>query len=213
MAPLIGSQAESRAENSTCFPLSTDEELAVLRAMESTGSHYRLLPARCSEVLKAFEAGEFDLLHLIAHGEFAGSSAADSSAVLMEDGELRVAELSPKMALSIRRAAPLIFFNSCHSGRLGFSLTRLGSWGAEFVHLGCGGFVGTLWPVTDRAALAFARAFYAEMTSGRPIGEAMQRARRHVRDRYPNDPSWLAYCCFADPQARIERPLGESPDS
>jgi serine/threonine protein kinase/DNA-directed RNA polymerase specialized sigma24 family protein len=209
-APLIASQAGSPTETSACLPLSTDEELAVLRGLESSGSHYQLLPARCSVVLKAFEAGEFDLLHLIAHGEFAGSSAADASAVLMEDGALRVAELSPKMAVALRRAAPLIFFNSCHSGRLGFSLTRLGSWSAQFVHLGCGGFVGTLWPVTDRAALAFARAFYAEMTSGRTIGEAMQRARQHVRDRYPNDPTWLAYCCFADPQARIERPLRES---
>ena len=71
------------------------------------------------------------------------------------------------MSAALRRAAPLIFFNSCQSGRLGFSLTRLGSWGAEFVRLGCGGFVGTLWPVTDRAASAFAQAFYRSMFEGR----------------------------------------------
>ncbi len=71
------------------------------------------------------------------------------------------------------------------------------------MHLGCGGFVGTLWPVTDRAALAFAGAFYGEMTGGRPIGEAMLRARQQARERYPDDPTWLAYCCFADPLARI----------
>ena len=108
--------------------------------------------------------------------------------------------------MALRRASPLIFFNSCHSGRLGFSLTRLGSWGAQFVHLGCGGFVGALWPVTDRAALAFAGAFYGEMSKGQPIGEAMLRARRQVHERYPDDPTWLAYCCFADPLARIECP-------
>jgi hypothetical protein len=62
--------------------------------------------------------------------------------------------------------------------------------------------VGTLWPVTDRAALAFAGAFYGEMSKGQPIGEAMLRARQH--ERYPDDPTWLAYCCFADPLARIE---------
>jgi hypothetical protein len=31
------------------------------------------------------------------------------------------------MADALRRAAPLIFFNACHTGRFGFALTRLGS--------------------------------------------------------------------------------------
>ena len=52
----------------------------------------------------ALEQGEFDLLHLIAHGEFAGTTAADTSAVLVEDGTFRVAELTPSMAGALRRA-------------------------------------------------------------------------------------------------------------
>lgn len=202
-APLA-SGAGLAAETSAWLPISSDEELAMLRALEAFGSHFQLLPGRRAEILKAFEEGEFDLLHLVAHGEFAGSSAADASAVLMEDGLFRVGELSPKSALALRRIAPLIFFNSCHSGRLGFALTRLGSWGARFIHLGCGGFVGTLWPVTDQGALAFAAAFYSEMSKGHPIGEAMLRSRRQVRAQYPDDPTWLAYCCYADPMARFE---------
>jgi CHAT domain-containing protein len=204
IVPLIMSQAGEAGDSPACTLRSTDEELAILRSLAASESQFRLLPALCADVLKAFEAGEFDLLHLVAHGEFAGSSVADASSVLMEDGAFRVAELSPSMAAGLRRASPLIFFNSCHSGRLGFSLTRLGSWGARLVQLGCGGFVGALWPVTDRAALAFATAFYSEMTEGRPIGEAMLRARLQVRDRYPDDPTWLAYCCFADPLASIQ---------
>jgi hypothetical protein len=184
-------------------PISIDEELDVLRSLQTTGSRFRLLPARRGEILCALEQCEFDPLHLIAHGEFAGMIAADDSSVQVEDGALRVAELTPSMASALRRAVPLIFFNSCHSGRIGFSLTRLGSWGAQFVHLGCGGFVGTLWPVTDRAAAAFAQALYEWMRQGLLIGEAMRRARQRVRERYPNDPTWLAYCCFADPMARL----------
>ena len=93
----------------------------------------------------ALEQGEFDLLHLACHGSFDGPSLADTAAVLMEDGAFRAAELSPRMEGSLRSAAPLIFFNACQSGRLGFALTRLGSWGARLVQLGCGGFVGALW--------------------------------------------------------------------
>jgi hypothetical protein len=122
----------------------------------------------------------------------------------LEDGAFRASELSPRLAAALRAAAPLIFFNSCHSDRLGFSLTRLGSWGARLVHLGCGGFVGTLWPVTDAAASVFAQAFYRSMLEGRTIGEAILQARRQARACHPNDPTWLAYCCFADPMARIE---------
>jgi hypothetical protein len=205
-----GAEASLLREPPAWIPISGDEELAVLRLMEASGSRVQLLPGRCGEILKAFEQGDFDLLHLAAHGEFVGAASADASAVLMEDGPFRAADLSPRMATALRPAAPLIFFNSCHSGRLGFSLTRLGSWGAEFVHLGCGGFVGTMWPVTDRAASVFAQAFYRSMFEGCSIGEAMVRARKQVRERHPNDPTWLAYCCFADPLARIELPARKS---
>ncbi len=141
-APSLASEAGQSREPSAWLPVSADEELAVLRALEASGSHLHLLPARCSEILRgAFEGASLQLLHLAAHGEFAGSSAADASAVLMEDGPFRVAELSPNMAAALRRAAPLIFFNSCHSGRLGFSLARSTRGVPSSVRLGCGGFV------------------------------------------------------------------------
>jgi CHAT domain-containing protein len=108
------------------------------------------------------------------------------------------------MAAALRHAAPLVIFNTCHCGRTGFSLTRLGSWGAQLVRLGCGGFVGALWPVSDRAALAFAGAFYEQLTRRCPLGEAVRLARLRVREQYPGDPTWLAYRCFADPMAQVE---------
>ncbi len=65
--------------------------------------------------------------------------------------------------------------------------------------------MGTLWPVTDQAAFVFAQAFYELMSQGLPIGEVMLAARHRVRLRFPNDPTWLAYCCFADPWARVAK--------
>jgi CHAT domain-containing protein len=140
---------------------------------------------------------------LAAPGAFGGSTTTDASAILLEDGSFSVGELAPRIAGAIRRTSPLIFFNACHRGRLGFSLTRLGSWGARLVELGCGAFIGTLWPVTDEAAVAFAEAFYLRLINGAPIGEAVWQARHAVRDRYPNDPTWMAYCCYADPLAKM----------
>jgi tetratricopeptide (TPR) repeat protein len=181
-----------------------DEELAIIHSLKRDGIEINLLPARVGSLREAFENGGFDLLHLASHGAFGGIDAADASAVLMEDGPFSAAELSPRMAVAIRRSTPLIFFNACHSGRIGFSLTRLGSWGARFVELGCGGFVGTLWPVTDEAAVSFAREFYKILKEGKPIGEAVLGARLAVHRLYPDDPTWLAYCCFADPMATVK---------
>jgi hypothetical protein len=183
---------------------SVNEEIEILRSLESRGSRVNVLPARKRELREAFESGLFDLLHLAVHGNFTGVDCADASSVLMEDGPFTAAELSPRIAGAIRAASPLIFFNACQSGRVGFSLTRLGSWSARLVELGCGGFIGSLWPVTDRAALAFARAFYDSLLSGATIGESVLQARLSVRQLYPSDPTWLAYCCFADPMARME---------
>jgi RNA polymerase sigma factor (sigma-70 family) len=181
-----------------------EEELALLRVLEVSGSEVRRVPALLGAVCRAIEDGDFHLLHLAGHGAFGGTSTADASAVLLEDGPMRVADLSPRMAASLRREHPLIDFNTCCSGRLGFSLTRLGAWGAQFVQLGCGGFLGTLWPVTDHAAVSFARAFYESFARGLPLGEAVRLARIRVREQYPHDPTWLAYCCYADPMARVE---------
>jgi type VI secretion system protein ImpC len=187
-----------------------DEEINILRSLETAGAQLKVLPARRQLLYEAFERAEFDLLHLACHGNFAGLSGADASAVLMEDGVFSAAELSPRMACALRAAAPLIFFNACQSGRLGFSLTGLGSWGARLVQLGCGGFIGSLWPVTDKAALAFAQAFYELVASGLPLGEAVLQARQRAHEQHPQDPSGLAYCCFADPMARVENTASKS---
>jgi hypothetical protein len=187
---------------------SLDEELGLLQMLEALGARVERLPALRGTLRRAFEEGSFDLLHLVSHGSFGGTAHGDASAVFLDDGLFTAAELSPLMAGALRRNAPLVIFNTCHCGRMGFSLTRLGSWGAHLVQLGCGGFIGALWPVSDRAAVAFARAFYEELLWNRPLGEAVRLARLRVREQFPGDPTWLAYRCFADPMARIEPVAG-----
>src|SRR5262249_59278585 len=118
------------------------EELALLRSLASDSVRVEVLPPRCRDLHDAFRSGRFDVLHLACHGSFGGTSAADASAVLLEDGPFTAAELSPQASGALRRASPLIFFNACHSGRIGFALTKLGSWGARLVQLGCGSFIG-----------------------------------------------------------------------
>jgi fatty-acyl-CoA synthase len=201
---------------------SAEAELSLLRVLEPLGAHIHRLPARRDALRQAFDEGAFDLLHLASHGAFgetgmgpvshaaAGSgtqtwpSTADASAVLLDDGIFTAAELVPQMAGPLRHRSPLVFFNTCHSGRVGPSLTRIGAWGGHLVQMGCGAFIGAIWPVTDHGALVFTRAFYELLAQWYPIGEAVRIARQRLRDQFPNDPTWLAYRCFADPMARVE---------
>jgi hypothetical protein len=89
-----------------------------------------------------------------------GSTVADLTATLARVGCSLFEQLLPKTLQELcwtfrqRDVKTLLIL----SGRIGFSLTRLGSWGARQVELGCGGFVGTLWPVSEEAAFAFAQA-------------------------------------------------------
>jgi hypothetical protein len=177
-------------------------ELELLCSLGRCGITVRVLPARRRELLDALGSGEFDVIHVASHGSFGGVEAADASALLLEDGLLRACDLPPRLAGAFRRAAPFVFFNGCHTGRLGYSLTRLGAWGAELARLGCAGFVGTLWAVRDEVALEMAGELYRLLFGGEPVAEALRQARLAVRQRHPGDPSWLAYCCFADPTAQ-----------
>jgi fatty-acyl-CoA synthase len=201
---------------------SAEAELSLLRVLEPLGARIHRLPARRDALRQAFDEGAFDLLHLASHGAFgetgiepvvhAGAESrtqtwpttADASAVRLDDGIFTAAELVPQMAGPLRHRSPLVFFNTCHSGRVGFALTRIGAWGGQLVQMGCGAFIGALWPVTDQGALVFTKAFYELLAQWYPIGEAIRVARERLRDQFPNDPTWLAYRCFADPMARVD---------
>jgi hypothetical protein len=180
---------------------SVAEECALVQGLSARGATVQTVPARKEDFLQALEGGGFDLLHAASHGT--RGTIPDADALLLEDGPLRVLDLPPRLGPVLWRTRPLVFFNACHSGRLGDGPVRAGSWGARLVELGCGGFIGTLCPVTDRAALTFARAFYARAGRGQAIGEVVRAARLEVRQAHPDDPSWLAYRCFADPTALL----------
>jgi CHAT domain-containing protein len=200
-APLAGIPAS--------LPGAQRELQALLDLMESR-ARVQVLPAKRREVLAAFEKGEFDLLHVASHGRFGGVSAADASSLLLEDGLFQAAELAPRLAAVLRQSAPLVFFNACQTGRSGYSLTRLGAWSAELIRLGCGGFVGTQWRVTDEVALEISQLFYGRLFAGVPIAEALRDARNLARSRHPHDCTWLAYSCFADPNACLAGVPGET---
>jgi hypothetical protein len=155
------------------------------------------IPARYLEVKKALSAGDFDAWHFGGHGTTYSDDPSLWSLEL-DDQSLRPEDMG-SAAGHLGPLRSLIFFNGCHTGRSGWTLAGLGGWPQALLNAGAGAFIGALWPVKDKKARAFAKAFYEIFLGGQPIGESVRQARLRVRDEFPGDPSWLAYTVFAHP--------------
>jgi hypothetical protein len=182
------------------------EDLLAL-AREETRRVERI-PARLSDLQKAFHQGEHDGWHFTGHGTHRESDPDLSSLWLEEDEELTPVHLSGKARkLGLKR--PLVFLNACSSGKSGLSLAGAGGWAPHFLKAGAGCCIGTLWPIDDGPARAFARAFYRSFIAGAPIAEAVWSARREIRSE--GNPTWLAYTAFAHPLAICAPPIEREP--
>ena len=178
-----------------------EEEADFIVGLGREGRNARRIPAQFLAIQEAFQSGIYDTWHFIGHGHSNETRHAYWS-IDLEDGQLRPDDISGWIGGKGKRA-PLIFMNACKTGQAGQSLTRAGGWAREFFDIGAGAFIGASWNTTDNLALAFAQTFYDAFIDGYTMGEAMQRARLRIRDSGHGDPTWLAYCAFADPRASI----------
>jgi len=159
-------------------------------------------PVTLSEVSALLE-GECDLLHFAGHGQYFRADPY-RSVLLLDDGELRAGDIvGPAREGAIHRNRPLVFFNACEVGRVGYGLTGVGGWAEAFVGPGCGAFVAPLWKVEDRLAAAFATVFYEGIRGDDSLGEALVAARRACQLYAPDNPTWLAYMLYGHPAAQV----------
>lgn len=163
------------------------------------GRRIEEIPARPSAVAEALARDGYDGWHFTGHASTPANEPQRSWMGLEDNTELRPDDFYDRANLWSSR--PLIFMNACQTARAGFSLSGLGGWAHDFFHVGAGAFLGTYWAVRDEPALCFSQAFYGALFAGAAAGEAVRTARLEVRDRFPGDPSWLAYTLFANPLA------------
>jgi len=156
------------------------------------------------DALKRIREGGFEVLHFAAHALF-DPQQPERSALTMEDGELVPEDLNGERIKGLRKSKPIVFLNACHTSRMNFGLIGLGGWAEKLVQDGrVSAFIGTLWEVNDKLALAFATKFYDGLEAGQTLGEAFSNARLHARDASPANPTWLAYTLYGDPNGLVE---------
>jgi hypothetical protein len=148
--------------------------------------------------------GEVDLWHISAPGEFYPEQPAVSRFFMPDGNGFSVRDLDLSLQSKIAKKCPLVFFNVAQGAQQGWGLTRLDGWAwAWVVGARCGAFVAPLSTVTDSLAHLFAASFYEGLLENLTVGQAMAKARIRVRKEAPEDPSWIAYCLYGNPNARV----------
>lgn len=179
------------------------------RALRRLGA--QAVTARLDEVAAVLRRGDYDLLHVVAHGQADPGSDPFDDAVLaledsvLEDGRITAGGLASLTVAGYRVQAgrrPVVFLNACRSGVERWGPEGLVGFASAFLGAGAGVFVGSLWAIDDEPAREFAAAFYRHLVQlGDPLGVAAAEARRRVSAPWSATP--LAYAVYGDPETRV----------
>ena len=122
--------------------------------------------------------GEWHVLHFIGHGDFHGRWDEGVIALARKDGRADVVAAHRLVDL-LRQARPmprLVVLNSCSGATTGTSDLFSGT-AAALVRGGVSAVVAMQYEISDEAATAFARGFYAAIARGRGVDDAVSSGR------------------------------------
>ena len=157
-------------------------------------------------------SGEYRLIHYSGHVAFEKDDPARSGLVLA-NGEI----LTARAIQDCLDGQPWVFLNACasvqeplaESGQPVYTGVEAHGLASAFILGGAQAVIGTLWPVPDQGAYAFASAVYKDLLAGVSAGGALQRARQAFWREQPLDPIWAAYVLYGPPDlplVEIEEP-------
>ncbi|MGC9393856.1 MAG: SUMF1/EgtB/PvdO family nonheme iron enzyme [Anaerolineae bacterium] len=134
--------------------------------------------------------GPWHIFHFVGHGGF--DQAADEGFVALADevGEThRLSATQLGRLLADHRDLRLVLLNACEGARSStqdiFSATA-----AILVRRGLPAVLAMQYPITDRAAVEFARTFYEALADGLPVDTATTEARQAISYVAPHSVEW-----------------------
>ena len=122
--------------------------------------------------------GEWHVLHFIGHGDFDPDRDEGVLALVREDGRADLVAAHRLVDL-LRQARPmprLVVLNSCSGAAAGVSDLFSGT-AAALVRGGVSAVAAMQYEISDPAAVAFARGFYAAIIRGRGVDDAVSSGR------------------------------------
>lgn len=165
---------------------SAAEEERTLRERFPDASFFRTR----AEVIASLD-GEWDLVHVVGHARHNAGNPM-FSALHFADGPLYAAEIA-RSGLRTRLAC----LSACETGMLSLA-TREEPDGLvrAFLARGAEAVLASLWPLDDEAASRFFATFYAGLTPGRDLADAVTEARRTVRAWRTHPYFWASLSLF-----------------
>jgi formylglycine-generating enzyme required for sulfatase activity len=156
-------------------PLQTRQEWAALDQAFGGQVELHLVPPRLDEISQALRSGEWHVLHFMGHGQ----ADARGGSLILEDweGGARVVGHLQLQTLLAEQSLRLVVLNSCDGARTG-SADAFSGVAQALLRKGVPAVVAMQQPISDRAAIAFARAFYGALAERSTVGNAMQKARK-----------------------------------
>jgi hypothetical protein len=132
-----------------------------------------------------------DVVHLIGHGEY--DLTEQQGFLVMEDDNRRSVHLNAiEVARLLRRyGTNAVVLNACESAR--------GIWAGlapTLVRADIPAVVAMQWPIEDRAAITFSKAFYRTLAAGRTIDECVSEGRVAMDTAAPHSIMWAAPVLF-----------------
>ncbi|ESX14478.1 hypothetical protein X768_01850 [Mesorhizobium sp. LSJC265A00] len=146
-------------------------------------------------------------IHFSGHGEVnQPSSGRPVFAIDLVDQSLDPDTWAALVAAAHGKGNPFYFFNACDTGRSQMLGGFVQGWGPAVLAGGASGFIGGMWPLTDRAAAAFSTDFYGGISTRIKDGpvylaEILQDVRREFYQT--GDPTYLAYTFYGNANLRI----------
>ncbi len=193
----------------------TDEELEALQDLIERhipqADVYLLGVHRATKqaVRMALASGEYRLIHYSGHAAFKKDNPNHSGLVLANGETLIAREIQDCLD-----GQPWVFLNACASvqeaateaGAPAYAGAEALGLASAFILGGARAVIGTLWPVPDRGASAFALAIYKDLLRGKTAGGALQTARDAFWHDQPHDPIWAAYVLYGQPDLSLVEP-------
>jgi formylglycine-generating enzyme required for sulfatase activity len=123
---------------------------------------------------------DYHIFHFVGHGGFSKIDDEGLLAFERENGTSHeISSLDIGRLLADEKSLRLVVLNSC-LGAKGSATNALSSTAAALVRRGVPSVVAMQYKISDRAAIAFARALYEAIADGLPIDYAVSEARKMV---------------------------------